>query len=173
MDNWSSFLDILFLIFTILDGMSGCLGVSMCAYAHVQAPGQPWVLSSGALQLGFWSLVSLEFTWGGLASWAVCLGGLLAPPTQNWDYKHVWPWLAFSHEKLWGLNSGLVLGLSNWALSSAPFLYIHNAEGLTPLKQMTFFFLWVSASSPLEGKYNIPNVCTLFIINVYEIYHSH
>lgn len=31
-------------MFTILDGMSDYVCVSICAYVHVQAWGQPWVL---------------------------------------------------------------------------------------------------------------------------------
>lgn len=46
--------------------------------------------------------------------------------------------MAPSHE-FRELNSGLMLGLSNWAVSSALFLYIHNAEYLTHLEQVNFF----------------------------------
>lgn len=55
-------------MFTILDGMSGYVCVSMCAYVHVQAQGQPQ-----ALQLVSCSLAALEFTWVGLARWPVSL----------------------------------------------------------------------------------------------------
>lgn len=146
------------------------LCVSICALARVQTWGQPrvllflrsysvWVLSRGPrVHLSRFGPLASE-PWG-----SSCLH-----LSKTGIASMCYPVLPF----IWVL--GIEPCLSCLAFPTEPSpqpCSFNNAERLKHLKQI-FFSPQVSPSPTLKDKYNIANVCTLFIISVYRIYHPH
>lgn len=145
------------------------LCVSICALARAQTWGQPrvllflrsysvWVLSRGPrVHLSRFGPLASE-PWG-----SSCLH-----LSKTGIASMCYPVLPF----IW------VLGIKP-CLSCLAFLLSHllSPVPLTTLSgwhtSNNFFFPQVSPSPTLKDKYNIANVCTLFIISVYRIYHPH
>lgn len=145
------------------------LCVSVCALACVQTWGQPWVLlflrSYSVWLLSHGPRVHLN-RFGPLASqfWGSSCLHLSKTRITNMCY-HVWPFT-------WVLEIEPCLSCSAFPTEPSPQpCSFNNAEQLTHLKQI-IFSPQASPSPALKDKYNIANVCTLFL-SMYRIYHSH